>query len=88
MDVRGHLDRLGIVKALRDDASYAAATVRFRIRDPRWIVGTGRWEAVSSYDYDLRVQASSNPRGAGHVTDVLKVIDGNWQIVDRHQSRS
>ncbi len=86
MDVRGHVDRLRIVEALRDGARDAA--VRFTTRDPHWIVGTGRWEAISSYDYDLRVQASSNTRGAGHVTDVLKVIDGNWQIVYRHESRS
>jgi len=86
MDVRGHVDKLEIVEALRDGASDAAA--RFRTRDPRWILGTGRWEAVSSYDYDLRVQAPSNPRRAGHVTDILKVIDGNWQIVYRHESRS
>jgi hypothetical protein len=45
------------------------------VGDPTWIVGTGRWEAVCSYDW-----------GAGHVTDVLGLVDGNWQLVLRHAS--
>jgi len=39
-----------------------------------WIVGTGRWEALCSAD--------SN--GAHHITMLLKVLAGNWQIVYTH----
>jgi hypothetical protein len=40
-----------------------------------WLVGTGRWEALCS--------AATDPTG-GHVTTLLKVIAGNWQIVYQH----
>ena len=63
----GHVDRGGIIAATLGPPLAAG--------DPTWIVGTGRWEAVCSYDW-----------GAGHVTDVLKVVDGNWQLVLRHAS--
>jgi hypothetical protein len=49
------------------------------IQNPHWIIATGRWEAVCSYDLD-------EPRR--HVTDVLRVVDGSWQILYRHQSAS
>jgi hypothetical protein len=63
----GRVDRDGIIDA--------AVGHRFEVRDPTWIIATGRWEAVCSYD-----------GGAGPVTDVLKVVDGNWQLVLRHAS--
>jgi hypothetical protein len=64
---RGHVDRAGIVDS--------AIGHHLEVRDPTWMVGTGRWEAVCSYDW-----------AAGHVTDVLEVVDGNWQLVFRHAS--
>jgi hypothetical protein len=63
----GRVDRAGIIDA--------AVGLRLDVGEPTWIIGTGRWEAVCSYDW-----------GAGHVTDVLKVVDGNWQLVLRHAS--
>ncbi|WP_433060273.1 SET domain-containing protein-lysine N-methyltransferase [Dactylosporangium sp. CS-033363] len=44
-----------------------------RVHDAEWIVGTGRWEALCS--------ATS---GGRHVTMLLKVIAGNWQLVYQH----
>jgi hypothetical protein len=63
----GRVDRDGIIDAVLGH--------RVEVRDPTWIIATGRWEAVCSYDW-----------GAGHVTDVLEVVDGNWQLVLRHAS--
>ncbi|MBM2623156.1 SET domain-containing protein [Actinoplanes sp. LDG1-06] len=42
-----------------------------------WIIGTGRWEAVSS------MRAGTNP-GPRHLTVLLKVLAGNWQIIYQH----
>ncbi|WP_433219131.1 SET domain-containing protein-lysine N-methyltransferase [Dactylosporangium sp. CS-047395] len=46
---------------------------RHRVHDPAWLVGTGRWEALCS--------ATS---GGRHVTMLLKVVAGNWQLVYQH----
>jgi hypothetical protein len=44
------------------------------LTDVEWLIGTGRWEAVCS------------GRDSGeHVTMLLKVIRGNWQMVYRHR---
>jgi hypothetical protein len=43
------------------------------LTDVQWLVGTGRWEALCS------AQA-----GDRHLTMLLKVIAGNWQIVYQH----
>ncbi len=53
------------------------------VRDVGWMIGRGRWEAVCSYDIEL-----GGPDGptTGHVTDVLQVVEGNWQLVYRHVS--
>lgn len=57
------------------------------IRDVSWIVGTGRWEAVCSYDFEPRERVRpGDDRSTGHVTDVLKLIEGNWQLIYRHVS--
>lgn len=37
--------------------------------EPEWEVGTGRWEAVCSAD-----------AGGSHLTLLLKIITGNWQL--------
>lgn len=48
------------------------------VSDIDWLIGTGRWEAVGSAD--LRVA-----RGVvHHMTMMLKVVRGNWQIVYQH----
>nr|WP_152360425.1 SET domain-containing protein [Microlunatus speluncae] len=38
-----------------------------------WQVGTGRWEALCS-------AAIETPTGPGHLTLLLKIIAGNWQL--------
>ena len=38
-----------------------------------WLVGTGRWEALGSAE-----------TGGRHLTMLLKVIAGNWQLVYQH----
>jgi hypothetical protein len=43
-----------------------------------WLIGTGRWEAVASAD--VRV-ANGDVR---HLTMMLKVVRGNWQIIYQH----
>jgi hypothetical protein len=64
-------------RALRGrDAVVAAllAEVTGPLTDVEWLVGTGRWEAVcSGVDRD------------GHVTMLLKVVRGNWQLVYQHR---
>lgn len=42
-----------------------------------WIIGTGRWEALCS------TRADTN-QGVQHLTVLLKVLAGNWQIVYQH----
>jgi hypothetical protein len=57
------------------------------LHEVRWIVATGRWEAVGSYDFRLTPgRFAALAYMAGHVTDVVRVIDGNWQLVYRHVS--
>jgi hypothetical protein len=43
-----------------------------------WLIGTGRWEAVGSADVRI---ADGAPR---HMTMMLKIIRGNWQIAYQH----
>jgi hypothetical protein len=55
------------------DAVVAALLGKGPLTDVEWLVGTGRWEAVcSGTDADK------------HVTMLLKVIRGNWQMVYQH----
>ncbi|WP_436535597.1 SET domain-containing protein-lysine N-methyltransferase [Actinoplanes sp. HUAS TT8] len=42
-----------------------------------WIIGTGRWKALCS------TRAETN-LGSQHLTVLLKVLAGNWQIVYQH----
>jgi uncharacterized protein len=74
-----------MIEAFRQ-ASVDGPERRLFIRQPRWIIATGRWEAVCSYDFEIRGDSPSDAQSIGHVTDVLKVIDGNWQIIYRHKS--
>lgn len=41
-----------------------------------WLVGTGRWEALCS---------TSSGAGAAHLTILVKIVAGNWQIVYLHR---
>jgi hypothetical protein len=81
VETLGRVDKAGIINAARQAASDARVDDRLPVRDPKWIIATGRWEAVCSYDTEVRLDS------AGHVTDVLRVIDGNWQLIYRHESR-
>jgi len=49
----------------------------------KWMIGTGRWEATCSADYE---SSAVEGCGNGHLTALLKVIDGNWQIIYAHMS--
>jgi hypothetical protein len=42
-----------------------------------WLVGTGRWEALCSAETETSA-------GRPHLTVLLKVVAGNWQIVYQH----
>ena len=42
-----------------------------------WFIGTGRWEALGSTRADT-------DQGSRHLTVLLKVLAGNWQIVYQH----
>jgi len=42
-----------------------------------WLVGTGRWEALCSAE-------ATTERGPRHLSMLLKVVAGNWQIVYHH----
>jgi hypothetical protein len=44
------------------------------LSDVEWRIGTGRWEAL----------CSATLPGARHLTMLLKVITGNWQIIYLH----
>jgi hypothetical protein len=74
-----------MIEAFRQACVNGAAR-RLFTRQPRWIIATGRWEAVCSYDFETGGDLPSDAPSTGHVTDVLKVIDGNWQIIYRHES--
>jgi hypothetical protein len=47
------------------------------LSDVEWFVGTGRWEAVCS-------AAAETNRGRRHLTVLLQVRAGNWQVVYQH----
>lgn len=69
--VRG---RDAVVSALLDTASGPALGA---LSDVEWLVGTGRWEALCSAG-----SVTSDRRR--HVSILLKVIAGNWQLVYQH----
>jgi hypothetical protein len=48
-----------------------------RLHDVEWLVGTGRWEAICS------AGTGSDPHRQ-HLTMLLKVVLGNWQLVYQH----
>jgi Domain of unknown function (DUF4440) len=85
---RGPSTKEEMIEAFRHATADGPERFRLFIRQPRWIIGTGRWEAVGSYDLEIRDHLAPDARSSGHVTDVLKVIDGNWQIIYRHESVS
>ncbi len=73
------LETLAAADAGIDDLSMS-------VGEPHWIIATGRWEAVCFYDVEVGTLSAPEARSRGHVTDVLKVIDGNWQMMHRHES--
>jgi hypothetical protein len=73
------LETLAAADAGIDDLSMS-------VGEPHWIIATGRWEAVCFYDVEVGTLSAPEARSRGHVTDVLKVIDGNWQMMYRHES--
>lgn len=73
------LETLAAADAGTDDLSMS-------VGEPHWIIATGRWEAVCLYDVEVGALSAPEARSRGHVTDVLKVIDGNWQMMYRHES--
>jgi hypothetical protein len=77
-----------MIEAFRHATIDGPDRLRLFVRQPRWIIGTGRWEAVCSYDFEIHDHVAPDARSVGHMTDVLKVIDGNWQIIYRHESVS
>jgi hypothetical protein len=48
-----------------------------RLEDVEWLVGTGRWEAVCS-------ASTGTADHHEHITMLLKVVLGNWQLVYQH----
>ncbi len=88
--LRGRLvsTKAEMIEAFRQTTVDGPERSRLSIRQPCWIIGTGRWEAVCSYDFEIRDHLAPDARSSGHVTDVLKVIDGNWQIIYGHESGS
>jgi hypothetical protein len=48
-----------------------------RMHDAEWFVGTGRWEAICS-------ASTESDTDREHVTMLLKVVLGNWQVVYQH----
>lgn len=63
--------RAAIVAALLDGAPATPSRAE-------WLVGTGRWEALCSAE-------SETPDGLRrHLTMLLKVVEGNWQLLYQH----
>jgi hypothetical protein len=76
-----------LIDGLKERAAAHAEGLPISIRDVRWFIGTGRWEAVASYNVESQAEAGALALfSRGHVTDVLKVLEGNWQIIYRHLS--
>jgi hypothetical protein len=68
----------GVACRGRDAVVAELLAVKFEpLSQVQWLVGTGRWEAVCSAD-TVGAQA---PR---HLTMLLKVVQGNWQISYQH----
>jgi hypothetical protein len=49
-------------------------STRSTVSTAEWLIGTGRWEAL----------CSAETADGRHLTMVLKVVAGNWQIVYQH----
>jgi hypothetical protein len=87
--VDGPKAKSDLIDALRTTGPAPAEGLPIAIRDVRWFIGTGRWEAVASYNVESRAEPGAPaPFSCGHVTDVLKLIEGNWQIIYRHLSQA
>lgn len=60
-----------VVTALLDNEKVSLSKVE-------WLVGTGRWEALCSAETEIAGDRRQ------HVTMLLKVIAGNWQMIYQH----
>ena len=67
---QAHRGRDAVVAALLDIEEVSLSSVE-------WLIGTGRWEALCSGDHDTA-------GGRQHLTMLLKVVAGNWQMVYQH----
>jgi hypothetical protein len=76
-EANSYMDR----QATRGRDEVVAATLDSYIvslKEIEWVLGTGRWEALGS------AQGLTADGGCAHVTVLLKVIAGNWQMVYQH----
>jgi hypothetical protein len=74
LDAGAVLRRAGETFRGRDAVAGALlAGTRPSLSEVEWLIGTGRWEALCA--------AADGPR---HVTILLKVVAGNWQLVYQH----
>lgn len=73
--------RDGVDGLVAEDAVHWGAEltgeVRRGVTGEEWLIGTGRWEALCSAEV-------SGADGRRHLSMLLKVIAGNWQIVYSH----
>jgi uncharacterized protein len=85
--VAGPKAKRDLIDGLKGRAASHAEGLPISISDVHWFIGTGRWEAVASYDVESQGEAGALALlSPGHVTDVLKLLEGNWQIIYRHLS--
>jgi hypothetical protein len=59
-------------------ASSLAGSPAQALNDIEWHVGTGRWEALCSAELVLE-------DSVGRVSLLLRVLEGNWQVVYEHR---
>jgi len=65
-----HLGRDPVVAALLETAVASLSEIE-------WLLGTGPWEALGS-------AGIATAEGRRHLTMLLKIVAGNWQIVYQH----
>jgi hypothetical protein len=68
---QAHRGRDAVVAALLDNEEVSLSGVE-------WMVATGRWEALCSGESETAAG------GRQHLTMLLEVVAGNWQLVYQH----
>jgi hypothetical protein len=71
--------RQGELDVLEELQRFHAADRPISLGDLEWILGRHRWDAVCSFDITDRATARE-----WHATVMLKVMEGNWQLVYEH----